>query len=341
MKVFHRQKKGTPRFEVHPLNLHHPILQNLAETQHTLRYSLRHFCIEFLNVQARSSYIFLELPIPRDYSALMQRDHTCKNLLEFLEIIRRLRAPDGCPWDREQTHESLKSYVIEETYELLEAIDSGEDRAIKEELGDVLLQIALHCQIASERGAFSFEDVVDGISRKMIYRHPHVFGETTVSSAREVEANWSKLKQEEKNTHSALDGIPKALPGLLSAHRMSERASKVGFDWPDIKSIFEKLDEETQEAKKAYRSGVTQEVLQELGDLLFVIVNLIRRLGGNAEEVMRETNRKFSRRFREMEKTLSRSHRSFGDLEISEMDEIWEMVKKREQALENHPEDPG
>ncbi len=275
---------------------------------------------------------FLELPVSKDYSADMQKDDTCGELLEFLEIIRRLRAPDGCPWDREQTHESLKSYVIEEAYELVDAIDSGDDEQIKEELGDVFLQIALHCQIASERDAFSFKDVVDGISRKMIYRHPHVFGEVTVSSAKEVEANWSRLKQAERKTSSVLDGIPKDLPGLLRAHRMSERASKVGFDWPDVKSIFKKFEEELEEVKEAYRHGSVKEVQEELGDLLFVIVNLIRRLGGNAEEVMRQTTMKFSRRFREMEKILSARHRSFPELGIDEMDEVWETVKKKERA---------
>lgn len=260
----------------------------------------------------------------------MQKGDTCGKLLEFLEIIRRLRAPDGCPWDREQTHESLKSYVIEEAYELVEAIDSGDDEQIKEELGDVFLQIALHCQIASERDAFSLKDVVEGISRKMIYRHPHVFGEVTASSAKEVEANWSRLKQAEKKTGSVLDGIPKDLPGLLRAHRMSERASKVGFDWLDVKSIFKKFEEELTEVKEAYRHGNVKEVQEELGDLLFVIVNLIRRLGGNAEEVMRQTTVKFSRRFREMEKILSARHRSFPELGIDEMDEVWETVKKKE-----------
>jgi len=258
------------------------------------------------------------------------QNERCEKFLEFLEIIRRLRAPDGCPWDREQTHESLKSYVIEEAYELVEAIDSGADEDIKEELGDVLLQIALHSQIASERGAFDFGDVLEVISRKMIYRHPHVFGETEVVSARDVEANWSRLKRAEKKTESVLDGIPKVLPSLLAAHRVSERASKVGFDWPDVSSIFDKVDEELSEAKEAYRQGDVPHVQEELGDLLFVIVNLIRRLGGNAEEVMRQTTEKFSRRFREMEKALSAEDRSFGDLGIEEMDEVWETVKKEE-----------
>jgi len=259
-------------------------------------------------------------------------EENCRKLVKFLEIIRRLRAPDGCPWDREQTHESLKSYVIEEAYELVEAIDSGNDEQIKEELGDVLLQIALHCQIASERGAFDFGDVLDVISRKMVYRHPHVFGDTSVATAKEVEANWSKLKRAEKKTESVLDGIPKVLPGLLAAHRTSERASKVGFDWPDVSSIFDKLDEELSEAKEAYRQGNGPHVQEELGDLLFVIVNLIRRLGGNAEEVMRQTTEKFSRRFKEMEKALSTEGRSFDDLSIDEMDDAWEKVKKGEKV---------
>ncbi len=262
----------------------------------------------------------------------MKNDETCERFLEFLEIIRRLRAPDGCPWDREQTHESLKSYIIEEAYELVEAIDSGDDERIKEELGDVLLQIALHGQIASERGAFDVGDVLEVISKKMIYRHPHVFGDTSVASAKEVEANWSRLKQAEKKTESVLDGIPKVLPGLLAAHRTSERASKVGFDWPDVPSIFDKLDEEVSEVKEAYRQGDPRHVREELGDLLFVVVNLIRRLGGNAEEVMRQTTEKFSRRFREMEKALSMEGRSFDDLDIEEMDEVWETVKKGEKV---------
>jgi len=257
---------------------------------------------------------------------------TCKQILDFLEIIRRLRAPDGCPWDREQTHESLKSYVIEEAYELIEAIESGHDAAICEELGDVLLQIALHSQIASERGAFDFADVLKTISKKMIYRHPHVFGDTEVADSEEVEANWSRLKQAEKKTASVLDGIPPGLPGLLAAHRVSERASKIGFDWPDISAIFEKLDEEIEEAKEAYRLGNPDQLLEELGDLLFVIVNLIRRLGDNAEEIMRQTTRQFSRRFRAMEATLAEKHQSFSDLSIDEMDAIWEPVKRQESS---------
>ena len=273
---------------------------------------------------------FVEKGNGHDIVNSMGKDEICRRFLRFLEIIRRLRAPDGCPWDREQTHESLKSYVIEEAYELVEAIDSGNDEEIKEELGDVLLQIALHSQIASERGAFDFGDVLEVISEKMIYRHPHVFGDTSVASAREVEANWSRLKREEKKTESVLEGIPKALPGLLAAHRTSERASKVGFDWPDISSIFDKVDEELDEAKEAYRHGDTRQVQEELGDLLFVIVNLIRRLGGNAEEVMRQTTEKFTRRFKEMEKALSAEGRSFGNLGIEEMDEVWEKIKRKE-----------
>ncbi len=260
------------------------------------------------------------------------REDICEKTLDFLEIIRRLRAPDGCPWDREQTHASLKSYVIEEAYELVEAVDSGDDGRIKEELGDVLLQIVLHCQIASERRAFGFGDVLDTISRKMIYRHPHVFGKTSVSSAKEVEANWSKLKRAEKKTDSVLDGIPKVLPGLLAAHRTSERASKVGFDWPDVSSIFDKLDEELSEVREAYRRGDTRQILEELGDLLFVIVNLIRRLGGNAEEVMRRATEKFSKRFREMEKALAKEGRTMDELGIEEMDGIWETIKRAERV---------
>ncbi len=258
------------------------------------------------------------------------QDRMCEKLLEFLEIIRRLRAPDGCPWDRKQTHETLKSYIIEETYELIEAIDSGDDAAIREELGDVLLQIALHSQIAMERGAFDFADVVETISEKMIYRHPHVFGDTKVANADEVEANWSRLKQAEKKTRSVLDGIPSGLPGLLAAHRVSERASKVGFDWPDVPAIFEKLDEELKEAKAAYHSEDSVQLLEELGDLLFVIVNLIRRLGNNAEEVMRQATQKFSQRFRAMETVLSEKDQTFSDLSPDEMDSIWETIKRQE-----------
>jgi tetrapyrrole methylase family protein/MazG family protein len=258
------------------------------------------------------------------------KENLCEQFLDFLEIIRRLRAPDGCPWDKEQTHKSLKSYTIEEAYELVEAIDSGNDILIKEELGDVLLQIALHCQIAAERGSFDFGDVVEKISRKMIYRHPHVFGDKKVFTSKEVEQNWSKLKKKEKNTTSALDGIPDVLPALLAAHRMSERASKVGFDWPDIASIFDKIEEEWQETQEAYEKRDFQETRKELGDLLFAIVNLIRRLNGNAEEVMRQETRKFSRRFREMEKILSETNQTMDNLDIDEMDALWEKVKRQE-----------
>ncbi len=270
-----------------------------------------------------------------DTREAIQRDEICEKLLNFLEIIRRLRAPDGCPWDREQTHKSLKSYVIEEAYELTEAIDSGDPEKIKEELGDVLLQIALHSQIALEEGKFDFGDVLDRISKKMIYRHPHVFGDVTVSSAREVEANWYRLKKVEKRMDSALDGIPKALPALLRAHRVSERAAKAGFDWPEIHGIFEKIDEELEEVKAAYRKGSAPEVLEEVGDLLFTIVNLVRRFGGNAEEVMHQANQKFITRFSEMRKTLPSSAGA------REMDDAWEAVKERERALKNHPEGSG
>jgi len=271
----------------------------------------------------------LVLQTTRYYSADM-KENLCEQFLDFLEIIRRLRAPDGCPWDKEQTHKSLKSYTIEEAYELVEAIDSGNDILIKEELGDVLLQIALHCQIAAERGSFDFGDVVEKISRKMIYRHPHVFGDKKVFTSKEVEQNWSKLKKKEKNTTSALDGIPDVLPALLAAHRMSERASKVGFDWPDIASIFDKIEEEWQETQEAYEKRDFQETRKELGDLLFAIVNLIRRLNGNAEEVMRQETRKFSRRFREMEKILSETNQTMDNLDIDEMDALWEKVKRQE-----------
>jgi len=265
------------------------------------------------------------------------QDERCEKFLEFLEIIRRLRAPDGCPWDREQTHESLKSYVIEEAYELVEAIDSGDDARIKEELGDVLLQIALHSQIASEQGAFDFGDVLEVISRKMIYRHPHVFGETEASTAEQVLQNWEdlKLKENNKKNRSVLSGVPAALPALTKALRIQEKVSGVGFDWDNKEEVWNKLDEELGEVKEVLEENPgdpdKQKLEEEFGDLLFTVINAARLYGVEPEIALERTNLKFMRRFQEMEERIRNNGKTLKESSLDEMEEEWNRAKENDE----------
>ena len=258
---------------------------------------------------------------------------------DLLKIMARLRGPGGCPWDREQSPNTLKKYLIEEAYEALEAIEAGTPEALKEELGDVLLQIVFLSRIAEEKGQFSFLDVVHTIAQKLIRRHPHVFPPSDEHSAR-VEAKtprdvvkvWGAVKKSEgkyAKRKSLLDGLPLALPALERARRISERVARVGFDWPDIKSVWEKILEELNELEKAGRGTSPGPVEEELGDVYFALVNWARFRRISPEEALRKANRRFMYRFREVEKELRRRGKTPESSTLEEMDQIWNETKKR------------
>ena len=247
---------------------------------------------------------------------------------DLIEVMARLRR--SCPWDREQTHESLVPYLIEETYEVVDAIEGHSDGDMCEELGDLLLQIVFHAQLATERGKFSIADVVDSLSNKMIRRHPHVFGDQAVSSVAEVWQNWEALKALEPTgltRQSKLDGIPKGLGALQRAQKMQDKAARVGFDWPDLGGVQAKLAEEIAELEEARRDGDPQRVREELGDVVFTVVNFARSLGIDAEGAMREANEKFYRRFTFMERRARHEGRALDDLSLDELEELWQLAK--------------
>lgn len=248
----------------------------------------------------------------------------------FQEIVAHLRAPDGCPWDREQTHESLRTHLMEEAYETLDAIDSGDIGAMQEEFGDLLLQIVLHSQIASEEGEFTASDVIKGIYDKIIRRHPHVFGEIQVDGVANVLQNWEKLKEKERNEKEGekglLDGVPQAMPALSQAQEYQDRAARVGFDWPVVDGVLDKILEEVKEIKQAVNE---EELSEELGDLFFVLVNLARWKKIDAESALRETNKKFKNRFAYVEQGARQQERPLSSLTLEEMDALWEDAKRK------------
>jgi len=249
----------------------------------------------------------------------------------LLDIMARLRAPDGCPWDLEQTLESLRPYVLEETYEVLEAIDAGDAAAHREELGDLLLQIVFQARLREEDGAFAFGDVADAISDKLISRHPHVFGDGKVKDAEGVLRQWAALKREEKRKKggglSALEGVPRELPALARADRLTEKASRVGFDWPDAAGARAKVAEELAELDQAIASGRRDVVEHELGDTLFALANLARKLGVAPEEALRGTVGRFISRFTHVEQELTRRGVAPGEASLEEMDRLWDEAK--------------
>jgi len=248
----------------------------------------------------------------------------------LLRIVARLRGKKGCPWDREQTLQSLKPQLLEECYEVLEAIDSGDRAHHEEELGDLLLHVVLQAQIRREKGDFSFQDVAHRISEKLIRRHPHVFGNLKVKDARQVLKNWEMIKAGEKETPdpSVLDGIPRRLPALLRAHRIQARVARVGFDWEKTEDVVRKVREEVGEMSRAIRARRPAEVREEIGDLLFALVNLSRFLDVNADEALQQANVKFMGRFREVERRIRRKGKSLRDCTLAEMDAEWERVKR-------------
>jgi len=249
----------------------------------------------------------------------------------FMELIAHLRAPDGCPWDRKQTHETLRRYLLEETYEAIEALDQGDMAGLREELGDLLLQIALHAQIGAEKGEFNFTQIVQGISQKIISRHPHVFGDVNVRNEQDVLQNWEKLKEIERQgngkaeKNGILDGIPSILPALSQAQSIQDRAARVGFDWQEISPVVEKILEELEEVKNA---ADEEERTKELGDLLFAVVNLIRWYKTDAETALRLTNQKFRQRFAYIEAEAKRTGKALSEMTLAEMDALWEAAKE-------------
>ena len=253
------------------------------------------------------------------------------NFQKLVDIMTRLRSKDGCPWDHVQTSDTLKPYLIEETYELVEAIDEKDPHKIKEELGDLLLQIVFHAQIAKDQGEFDINDVIEKICDKMISRHPHVFGDAKFETPEEVTKQWQDRKREEgKFRESALEGVPKELPSLLRAHRLQSRAAKVGFDWAKVEDVFGKLDEELKEFREALEKKDKKEIEDELGDIFFVLVNISRFIGVNAEEALRKTISKFISRFRHIEMTAANEGRRLSDMTLAEMDALWDEAKKGE-----------
>ncbi len=250
----------------------------------------------------------------------------------FGEIVAHLRAPDGCPWDQKQTHQTLRTHLLEESYEALTALDDNDSDGMREEFGDLLLQIVLNAQIAAETGEFTMAQVVKGIYDKIVRRHPHVFGDVELNSVDGVLQNWEKLKEKERKENGKaeqekglLDGVPSALPALTQALEYQDRAARVGFDWPEVEGVLDKVREEIEEVKNAQK---IEEVTSELGDLFFVLVNLARWRKVDAESALRQTNMKFKKRFTYVEQGAKKQGRNLSDMTLEEMDSLWNEAKK-------------
>ncbi len=252
---------------------------------------------------------------------------------DLLDIMTKLRAPDGCPWDREQDHKSLKRYLIEEAYEVLEAIDEESPKKLCDELGDLLLQVVFHAQIAKENGQFNFDDVANGVSSKMINRHRHVFGEEEAETADDVMSIWEKVKKEEKGLKTqtqVLKEVPGNLPALMRSFKVQQKAAQVGFDWDDVRDAIVKVKEEIEELEQAYNDGETVHIEEELGDLLFAVVNVSRFLKVQPELALTATVNKFIRRFEYVESTASKQGKQLNDMSLKDMDALWDEAKKIE-----------
>ncbi|MBI5206684.1 MAG: nucleoside triphosphate pyrophosphohydrolase [Candidatus Firestonebacteria bacterium] len=260
-----------------------------------------------------------------------KKNNTNLSFIKLVNLMQSLRGDKGCPWDKEQTHKSIRNCLIEEAYEVLEAIDEGNPHKLKEELGDLLLQVVFHSQIADENNQFTIEDVISAISDKLIRRHPHVFSDLSLKNKEEVLNNWEKIKQEEKkniNCPSILDGIPKNIPSLIRAHRIQDRVARVGFDWKHINDVYKKLDEEMQEFKDACNKEDQQAILEELGDVFFTLVNVARFLEKDPEEALQKTISKFIERFKYIEKEINKENKNFDNYNLIELEKLWEDSKK-------------
>ena len=257
----------------------------------------------------------------------------------LLSVMSRLRAPGGCPWDREQTYESLSQYLLEEAYETFDAIheadETGDTANLREELGDLLLQVVFHSIIAKEKGDFTIDEVADGVTQKLVLRHPHVFGDEKLERAQDVLDNWDTLKanerkasgKKEKVKESILEDVPVHFPGLLEALKLTKKAAKVGFDWPETAMVFDKIEEEIGELKMAIEREDKLNMEEEIGDLLFGLVNLARRFDIEPETALKETNRKFRQRFRFIERELKTRNKSLEEASLEEMDDLWNAAK--------------
>jgi MazG family protein len=264
---------------------------------------------------------------------------------KLVNVMARLRAPGGCPWDREQTHASIRTYLIEEAYEVLDALDSGDDKKFAEELGDLLLQVLFHSQMAGEANRFNIVDVIREIHDKMIRRHPHVFGSKSAKNSAEVLKNWEIIKMQERATaagnsasagqekvESHLDGVPRGLPALLEGYQLTNKAARIGFDWENVEAIFDKLQEETRELREVLNSADPARIEGELGDLLFVVVNLARSLKVDPEIAMKKSSAKFSRRFRAMEQLAREKGTTLSATPRPQMESLWDEAKRRENS---------
>lgn len=253
---------------------------------------------------------------------------------ELVKLMTTLRGPNGCPWDRKQTLPDLKPYVIEEAYEVVDAIDQNDRRALAEELGDLLLQAVFIAEVTREEGTFDIYDSITAIHDKLVRRHPHVFGEVEANDAETVLVNWERLKQDERKAEnkSVLSGVPQSMPALLKASRLTEKASRVGFDWRRTEDVFDKLDEEVDELREAVAKGDQAHIHEEIGDLLFTIANIARKVNVNPEEALQSTNRKFMSRFEAMESRVRERDQTLDQLELEEMDKLWDEAKAAERA---------
>lgn len=253
---------------------------------------------------------------------------------DLVKLMTTLRGPNGCPWDRKQSLPDLKPFVIEEAYEVVDAIDRDNRAALMEEIGDLLLESVFIAEITREEGSFDVYDSITAIHDKLVRRHPHVFGDVEASDAEQVLVNWEKLKNEERKAEnkSVLSGVPAALPALLKSSRLTEKAARVGFDWRRTEDVFHKLDEEMGELREAVDGGTPAHIEDELGDLLFTIANIARKIGVNPEEALQSTNRKFTRRFEVMEAAVRESGRNLDQLTLEEMDALWDKAKQEERS---------
>jgi MazG family protein len=249
--------------------------------------------------------------------------------LHLLALLDHLRSDQGCPWDREQTPKSLIPYLLEETYEVIESIEAEDAQALQEELGDLLLHVVFQGRMAQEAGQFTIADSLQAISRKLVRRHPHVFGDQSVQGTSEVQQRWEAAKQREKGRESLLDGVPRTLPALTRAQRMQEKAAAVGFDWPTITPVWDKVTEELAELRTACEAGDAAAIAEEFGDVLFTLVNLGRFLQLSAEEALRQAIGKFARRFRGIEQELAQRGRRLEEASLAEMDEIWNRLRRQ------------
>lgn len=259
--------------------------------------------------------------------------NTADKFIDFLKIVSRLREPDGCPWDQKQTPQTFKTYLIEEAHELLEAIDNEDTSHIQEELGDLLFQIIFLNNLYEEKGLFTMADVIETISAKMVRRHPHVFGNETINSEKELRKKWHAIKAKENGEkdlpNRLLESIPITLPALRRAQRISERAARTGFEWPDIASVFRKVDEEIKEFKSALLDDQKEKIEEEMGDILFSLVNLSRLSGTNAEDSLAKATTKFTARFSKMEQLLEEKDKTLNDIDTEEMLTFWHKAKQK------------